>query len=60
MIVKCLQTNGQGKFAEVDYDKPDPNSNEIEVKSLLTGVCRSDIDMMNGDFGPLPLHMQGH
>ncbi len=60
MIVKCLQTTGQGKFAEVDYNKPDPNSNEIEVKSLLTGVCRSDIDMMNGDFGPLPLHMQGH
>jgi threonine dehydrogenase-like Zn-dependent dehydrogenase len=26
----------------------------------MTGVCRSDIDMMNGDFGPLPLHMQGH
>lgn len=60
MIVKCLQTIGQGTFTEVDYDKPDPNSNEIEVKSLLTGVCRSDIDMMNGDFGPLPLHMQGH
>jgi threonine dehydrogenase-like Zn-dependent dehydrogenase len=60
MIVKCLQTIGQGKFTEVDYHKPDPNSNEIEVKSLLTGVCRSDIDMMNGDFGPLPLHMQGH
>ncbi len=60
MIVKCLQTIGQGKFTEVDYDKPNPNSNEIEVKSLLTGVCRSDIDMMNGDFGPLPLHMQGH
>ena len=26
----------------------------------MTGVCRSDIDMMNGDFGPLPLEMQGH
>lgn len=26
----------------------------------MTGVCRSDIDMMIGKFGPLPLHMQGH
>jgi len=26
----------------------------------MTGVCRSDIDMMLGNFGPLPLHMQGH
>ena len=26
----------------------------------MTGVCRSDIDMMEGNFGPLPLHMQGH
>ena len=26
----------------------------------MTGVCRSDIDMMQGEFGPLPLSMQGH
>ena len=26
----------------------------------MTGVCRSDIDMMMGNFGPLPLGMQGH
>ena len=26
----------------------------------MTGVCRSDIDMMTGNFGPLPLSMQGH
>ena len=26
----------------------------------MTGVCRSDIDMMNGEFGPLPIHMHGH
>lgn len=60
MIVKCLQTTGQGFFEEVDYDKPEPGPNEIEVKAAMTGVCRSDIDMMMGDFGPLPLHMQGH
>ena len=60
MIVKCLQTTGQGYFEEVDYDKPEPTSDQIEVKAIMTGVCRSDIDMMNGNFGPLPLHMQGH
>ena len=60
MIVKCLQTTGQGYFEEVDYIKPEPTSTEIEVKAVMTGVCRSDIDMMQGNFGPLPLHMQGH
>ena len=60
MIVRCLQTTGQGYFEEVDYDKPEPAPYEIEVKAVMTGVCRSDIDMMLGDFGPLPLHMQGH
>jgi threonine dehydrogenase-like Zn-dependent dehydrogenase len=60
MKVKCLQTTGQGYFEEVDYDKPEPTSNQIEVKAAMTGVCRSDIDMMQGNFGPLPLEMQGH
>lgn len=60
MKVNLLHTNGQGKFEETTWEKPEPSYNEIEVKALMTGVCRSDIDMMNGDFGPLPLHMQGH
>ena len=59
-MIRCLQTTGQGHFAEVEYNKPEPAPYEIEVKAIMTGVCRSDIDMMNGDFGPLPLHMQGH
>lgn len=60
MIVNCLQTTGQGYFEEVEYSKPDPAPHEIEVKAIMTGVCRSDIDMMQGNFGPLPLSMQGH
>jgi D-arabinose 1-dehydrogenase-like Zn-dependent alcohol dehydrogenase len=60
MKVRCLQTIGQGKFEEVEYIKPEPGNYEIEVKAVMTGVCRSDIAMMNGDFGPLPLDMQGH
>ena len=60
MIVRCLQTVGQGHFEEVEYNKPEPTSTEIEVRAVMTGVCRSDIDMMLGNFGPLPLGMQGH
>jgi len=59
-MTRCLQTTGQGFFEEVEYDKPEPASDQIEVRAVMTGVCRSDIDMMMGDFGPLPLSMQGH
>ena len=60
MKVNILQTIGNGKFIETTWDKPEPTSTEIEVRSIMTGVCRSDIDMMLGEFGPLPIHMQGH
>jgi len=59
-MTRCLQTTGQGFFEEVEYNKPQPTSDQIEVRAIMTGVCRSDIDMMQGNFGPLPLHMQGH
>jgi threonine dehydrogenase-like Zn-dependent dehydrogenase len=59
-MTRCLQTTGQGFFEEVEYDKLQPTSDQIEVRAVMTGVCRSDIDMMQGNFGPLPLHMQGH
>jgi len=59
-MTRCLQTTGQGFFEEVEYDKPEPTAEQIEVRAVMTGVCRSDIDMMQGNFGPLPLHMQGH
>jgi hypothetical protein len=58
--VKLLCTDGKGTFNEIAWDKPAINNNEIEVKAVMTGVCRSDIDMMNGEFGPLPIHMHGH
>jgi len=60
MKVRCLQTQGQGLFQEVDYEIPPWAQDSIYVKAVMTGVCRSDIDMMMGNFGPLPLHMQGH
>jgi len=60
MKVRLLHTEGNGEFNETIWEKPEPNFVELEVKAILTGVCRSDVDMMDGNFGPLPLHMQGH
>jgi threonine dehydrogenase-like Zn-dependent dehydrogenase len=60
MRVRLLSTSGEGKFVEHAWEKPEPSPHEIEVKAVMTGVCRSDIAMMKGEFGPLPLEMQGH
>jgi threonine dehydrogenase-like Zn-dependent dehydrogenase len=60
MNTKLLKTIGDGKFIETTWLKPYITDDEIEVKSIMTGVCRSDIDMMMGNFGPLPDNMQGH
>jgi len=60
MKVTILQTIGDGEFREGVYEVPEMGKDEIRVKNIMTGVCRSDIDMMVGNFGPLPLHMQGH
>lgn len=60
MKVKHLYTDGKGSFVEVNWEKPDITDDEIEVRAVLTGVCRSDIEMMQGKFGPLPIEMHGH
>jgi threonine dehydrogenase-like Zn-dependent dehydrogenase len=60
MRTRILYTDGKGKFTETGWNKPDPTADEIEVKAVMTGVCRSDIDMMTGGFGPLPMEMSGH
>lgn len=57
---RILYTSGNGKFIEGSYQVEPCKSNEIFVKSVLTGICRSDIDMMIGEFGPLPISMSGH
>ena len=57
---KLLATSGTGEFYETEYEVPTLTPDEICVRSVMTGVCRSDIDMMSGNFGPLPLNMQGH
>ena len=58
--VRILHTNGLGSFKETTWQKPNHTDDEIEVRAVMTGICRSDIDMMQGNFGPLPINMQGH
>ena len=60
MKTNILQTLGEGSLFETEYYVPELGATEIRVKAVMTGVCRSDIDMMQGNFGPLPLSMQGH
>ena len=60
MKTRVLYTDGKGEFVETIYRKPDCTADEISVKAVMTGVCRSDIAMMLGEFGPLPLEMSGH
>lgn len=60
MRTRILYTTGQHKFMETVYHKPNCTDDEIVVKAIMTGVCRSDIAMMMGEFGPLPINMSGH
>ena len=57
---KLLYTKGDGMFHEGSIDIPELNPEQIRVKNIMTGVCRSDVDMMMGKFKTLPLSMQGH
>lgn len=59
-MVKMLYTLGNGVFEQARYSPGALDEHDIHVRAVMTGVCRSDIAMMNGDFGPLPIYMQGH
>jgi threonine dehydrogenase-like Zn-dependent dehydrogenase len=60
MMTRILHTDGKGQFLETSWGKEPITDDEIEVVTVMTGVCRSDIDMMNGKFPVLPMHMMGH
>ena len=59
-MIRHLVTKGNGSFEETTYIVPELGPTDIRVRSIMTGVCRSDIAMMNGEFGPLPENMHGH
>lgn len=51
---------GDNELIYVDWDKPNPAKDEIEVKAVYTGICSSDIAMFQGKFPMLPATMHGH
>lgn len=57
---RLFYTDGKRNILEGEYDKPEIKSTEIEVQSVYTGICRSDIDMYTGAFQLLPKTIQGH
>ena len=57
---RLLTTLGKGNFYETSYVIPELSTTSIRVKNIMTGICRSDIDMMTGEFGLLPPNVQGH
>lgn len=59
-MTRILVTDGKGSFSESTWERPPIRPDQIMVRSVLTGVCRSDIDMMQGKFSLLPTNMSGH
>ena len=57
---RILVTDGKNNWFEKEYQTPDLKTTDILVKSIYTGVCRSDIDMSQGRFQLLPESMSGH
>lgn len=47
MNTKLLHSFGPKEISEVDWVKPDITANEIEVQTILCGICRSDIGSYN-------------
>jgi len=60
MKTRLFYTTGNRDIVETTWDKPEPTDDQLEVQAVLTGVCRSDIDMYTGDFPMLPKEIQGH
>ena len=58
--VRLLSTQGKGTFYETNYKLEPLDELDIRVRAVMTGVCRSDIDMMKGLFPLLPESMHGH
>jgi len=58
--VRLLSTQGKGAFYETTHILEPLGEHDIRVRAVMTGVCRSDVDMMQGLFPLLPSSMHGH
>lgn len=58
--IRTLHSTGNHDLFETDFELPDPGLQEVQVKTKMTGVCRSDIDWYTGAFPDLGLGHFGH
>jgi threonine dehydrogenase-like Zn-dependent dehydrogenase len=58
--MKILHTTGKRDITELDYDLPKMQNNQIKIKTVMCGVCRSDVAAYAGWENPMPLGQQGH
>lgn len=58
--VTCLHSSGNREIAEFEIDKSTVPDNGVLVKTIMTGVCRSDIGQYAGWEKGVPLGMFGH
>lgn len=49
-----------GKIETVEIPYPSFNEDEVIIKSIYTGICRTDVDIFEGKAKPLPFGMFGH
>jgi D-arabinose 1-dehydrogenase-like Zn-dependent alcohol dehydrogenase len=60
MKTQILHSNGKSNIEKKLWDKPNITDNQIEVKTIYCGICRSDIGVYGGFEKPMPLGMFGH
>jgi len=58
--MKVLYTTGKRDLNFVEWCKPEIKKDQIEVKTVYSGICRSDIAAYAGWEKAMPLGMQGH
>ncbi|MFY8160763.1 MAG: alcohol dehydrogenase catalytic domain-containing protein [Candidatus Kapaibacteriota bacterium] len=60
MKIKLMHSFGHNDIGTYEWNKPDITDEQIEIKPLMVGICRSDIAAYSGWEKPMPLGMFGH
>jgi D-arabinose 1-dehydrogenase-like Zn-dependent alcohol dehydrogenase len=58
--MKTIHSFGANSIFEDDWVKPEINHLQIEVKTMMAGICRSDIGVYGGFEKAMPRGMFGH
>lgn len=62
MTLQCdlIRINGDSTVSLQKWNKPERTEDQVTVRSVLTGICSSDVAMFNGGMDLLPDCMHGH